>query len=390
MSKYSIKLGIISIVAGVIYGVIGEVLYGLLHPDFPRILVTAIYFIGLFIVVSLALSLGDKILYRRARGKIKFGKVLLLFFAMFAAAALLEFVYDLVTPLSKKESDSYIFLLDCSGSMDDSDPDGLRYEAMNKLLETKDDSFQYAVYLFSHEITKIRDLKPVSDGIVPITTKNDGGTYIKGVLETVLEDYDSGAMNAGGKTRVILLSDGAPTDFDFSWQIMGLLKEFSERDISVSTVGLLYADADLMNLIAEKTNGIFINVDNIEDLEQAMQDAGAMDEDKRNLLGFRMYNSADLLLAIMRIVFITVLGLILAFAKTEMCENFTRTKSVFISSVICGILAGLAVEIGINGLGLPQLLIRLLACVLLAFTLLEEEERNGNRDYSGDMVEYDY
>ena len=387
--RYSFKMLIGSILAGLVFAVIGEVLYQALKGILPRVAMAEIYFVGLFLFLGLAIWLIGKTVYSRTYKGVPMNRWAILLVAMLALTAVFELLYEI--EFGKKD-DAYIFVIDCSASMSEgfidintgefvpnaSDPDGLRFKAIDNMLADKPDDFQYAVYLFGSEVVCAREMGPKSDDQAYSRDSNMGGTAIKLTLETIMADIKNKELDLSKlNAHVVFLSDGAPsTDdnviSDIYTEILPILEEYATEGISISTVGLLYSDADLMTLIADKTGGVFVNVDNVNDLEDAMFKAGDLG-DARHLLGYRNSENLNLLYAIMRILFIIGLGVVIGLEKAVICEKFLDTTAVLKSSVVGSALAGICMEIGMNGLKLPSALIRVLACILISFTLLRED-----------------
>lgn len=387
--RYSFKMLIGSILAGLVFAVIGEVLYQALKGILPRVAMAEIYFVGLFLFLGLAIWLIGKTVYSRTYKGVLMNRWAILLVAMLALTAVFELLYEI--EIGKKD-DAYIFVIDCSGSMcgnfteantgnyieEGNDSEGLRFKAIDNMLADKPDDFQYAVYLFGSEVVCAREMGPKSDGEDYPRDSNMGGTAIKLTLETLMQDIknkntDLSKLNA----RVIFLSDGVSTDnvsagSDIYKEILPVLEEYAAEGISIGTVGFIGADENLMNLIADKTGGMFVNVDNVNDLEDAMFKAGDLG-DARHLLGYRNSENLNLLYAIMRILFIIGLGVVIGLEKAVICEKFLDTTAVLKSSVVGSALAGICMEIGMNGLKLPSALIRVLACILISFTLLRED-----------------
>ncbi|MBR1472552.1 MAG: VWA domain-containing protein [Lachnospiraceae bacterium] len=381
MGKISLKMLIVSILGGLIYGFLGEILYGILHLFLPRPVVTLIYFAGLFLFVALALGLAKAMMYSGSKGKVHVGKVIILFLILLASSALLEFIYDVVRKPERIEAESYIFVIDRSGSMNNNDPNGYSYQALENLLDSKSDKFQYAVYLFADEPELIRNMQPNSVPLDLPLIVNDGGTGIQTTLDQILKDIDNGTLKTGKNTKVIFMTDGWPTDFDGTSAsdrrnfMNTTLAEYAAREIPISAVGLMDADDSLMEMIAEKTNGSYTDVRDAAMLDDAFKKAGSTDVSLRNLLNFREPTDMNVVLAILRILFFVILCMIIAVAKTELCENFRNTTPVLISSAIGGTLAGIAVELGMNAFAISPITMRVIACVLIAFTLLGEDQR---------------
>lgn len=387
--RYSFKMLIGSIVAGIVFAVIGEVLYQALRRILPRVAVAEIYFVGLFLFLGLAIWLIGKTVYSRTYKGVPMNRWVMVFAGMLVLTAVLELIYEI--DFGKKK-DAYIFVIDCSSSMDvgytdlntnqfidsPSDPDGLRFAAIDNMLAEKPEDFQYAVYLFGSEVVRAREMGPKSKGLEYSRECDGGGTVIKRTLETIMEDIRNGDLDISKvNAHVIFLSDGSPSPedniiADIHIEILPVLREYAAEGISISTVGLLYSDEELMNLIANETDGVFVNVDDVNDLEDAMVKAGDLGEG-RHLLGYRNDENLNLLYAIMRILFVTGLGVLIGLEKAVICEKFLDTAAVIRSSVVGSLLAGICMEIGMNGLGMPPGLIRVLACILISFTLLRED-----------------
>lgn len=366
-----------SILAGAVFAVIGEIFYRTFHNGLPRVAMAELYFVGLFLFLGLAIWLIGKTVYSRTFKGVLWGQWIKIFLGMLVLTAAFELLYEIRIKWKAPEIDSYIFAIDNSGSMDSSDPEGLRFAAIDAILEEKPGDFQYAVYTFSDDVVLARQMGGRSQGEDYDKGVNGGGTAVRKTLETILEDIESGELHlAGGTAHVIFLSDGYATDIkEFNkYGITTVLNQYAQKEISVSTVGLLDADEDLLALMAEKTGGVFVDVDDVANLEAAMSEAGNPGtEDMRHLLGYRNAVRADILYAVMRILFITGLGVVIGLEKAVICEKFLDTAAVIRSSAVGSALAGICIEVGMNGLGIHPVLIRVLGCILISFTLLRED-----------------
>lgn len=373
--KFSWKMMIGTIIAGVLYGFIGELIYKVLSRLIPSIPLTIIYFMGMFFFISLAVYLISRFIYSQMNKPIYMKLWLISMALMLVLSGLFEFIYDIIQErYDYAEAKSYIFAVDNSGSMEVNDPYASRYDAINKILESKDDDFEYAVYSFSDPecIFLERDMAPISDGVTEIKPSNEGWTSIVTTIKTIADDIESGKLKADKSTRVILLTDGYPTDNDFG-EIMPQLTRFKNMEIPISTVGLVESDDNFMSMVAGATGGNYVRCDTLDTLEGALEEATVENKVYRNLLGFRSGTYLNWLLAILRILFVGALGIVMAIGKTAICEKFVNTTSVLVSSCISGILAGVCIEIGMNGLGINQTVMRVIAAVLMAFTCLRED-----------------
>ena len=371
---YSGKILIGSILAGVIYAIIGEVLYRSLQSVFPGVILVPIYFVGLFLFLGVAIGGLSKLVYSRFYRPIDFKQWIRIFFVMIICSIIFEFLYELQFKEKNEPSNAYVFVLDNSGSMKNNDPQGMRFEAVENLLSEKSEDFKYAVYTFSDSAKCIREMDSKSVGVTYNYGVNEGGTAILATLQTILSDIEEEKLILdGNKTHIILLSDGYATDINFfnKYKCISILKEYAKKAITISTVGLLNADEDLMSLIATKTGGVFINVEDINDLDEAMLKAGKTGEDKWNLLEYRNNLKADGIYAFMRMLFVAILGILIGLQKAVVCEKFLDTSLIIKSSIIGSILAGIIIEIGMNILGIYPTVIRIIVCVLISFTLLK-------------------
>lgn len=375
--RFSIKMIIGSILAGLIYGLAGELVYKSMELPVPHIIVVMLYFTGMFlffgIVVYFIGKSGDYQSYAPVNKKqwvIAF--IMMLFFSL-----LFEFLYSNISLKAKgQDFSSYLFVVDNSSSMDETDPEGMRYQAIEKLLGNKDAEFEYAIYKFSSSTELAREMAPINNGIQKQEIVNEGDTRIANALETVLKDIQSGKMVLGNNCKVILLSDGQATDVDSS-NMDGynrMLEQFKEQGISISTVGMTHkADTSLLMHTAESTGGMFASVDNVEQLEQEMKQMVEEVQEDRSLLKALTENNINWFFAVLRILFIICLGIIIAVEKAVLCERFLNTNTVLSSSVAGSVLAGIFMEAGMDFFRLPPGIVRITACVLLAFTLLHED-----------------
>lgn len=386
--RYSIKMLLATIVAGLLYAVAAEFVIRKVENLIPGMVLVPVYFIGLFLVLGAVVLLTGKMIYSRSSGTINKKQWFIALLLIIVLSVFFEFIYEIIKERDKtREISSYLFIIDDSGSMLSNDPDGIRYQVIDELLADKPSDFRYGIYSFNNDIVCLREMAPKSDVQMITYPEVTGGTRIKGVLEEVGDAVKQGTIALDEGTRVILLSDGYATDLTFlnNNAVLGALRDFSKKGITVSTVGLSDADDNLMSLIADKTGGVYVKVDDASQLNDAMSQAAVKQRDSRNLLGYRTTApSLDILLGILRVLFIALLGVVIAGEKTVLCERFLDTSAVLVSSAIGSVLAGICIEIGMNTLGIHPAIMRLITCALIAFTLLRNDM--GIRDNSGANV----
>ena len=279
-SGSDLNIGVIpaSIVAGIIAWFLGSILYSAMLDSIPRPVVIGIVFTVLYLFILIAVVLVS-VIQRQFQGNAV--TLLISFLAgalvVFLLAALFQFIYGLDFKTNISGPSSYVFIIDDSGSTSGSDPDQLRYKAIDDVLQGEDAGMPYMVYSFSDSTVIVRDMGPAAAGEQPLQGQNLGGTMIKGALETAIRDYRNGVWDAGGdKPKVVLLTDGYASDIGFFSRIDYLLDEYVEEGISISIVGLGNADEKLMKQIAEATGGVYVGVADAKDLSNAMVSAASI------------------------------------------------------------------------------------------------------------------
>ena len=241
-SGSDLNIGVIpaSIVAGIIAWFLGSILYSAMLDSIPRPVVIGIVFTVLYLFILIAVVLVS-VIQRQFQGNAV--TLLISFLAgalvVFLLAALFQFIYGLDFKTNISGPSSYVFIIDDSGSTSGSDPDQLRYKAIDDVLQGEDAGMPYMVYSFSDSTVIVRDMGPAAAGEQPLQGQNLGGTMIKGALETAIRDYRNGVWDAGGdKPKVVLLTDGYASDIGFFSRIDYILDEYVEEGISISIVGL--------------------------------------------------------------------------------------------------------------------------------------------------------
>lgn len=388
--RFSMKMLAGSIFAGAVYGIAGEAAYRYMKQHVSPIAGTTLYFTGMYLFLGIVVYLVGRMGQSKADGRVNKKQWAAAFALIVLFSALSAWFYNWIgTGWHRQEFPAYLFVIDNSGSMNETDPDGMRYEAIDKLLEHKEPEFCYGIYYFADTAKIARNMAPIREGNAKLEPENGGGTAVIGVLDTILQDLESERLKLPDRCRMILLSDGYATDVDAAsrYDCIRRLEQFADKGISISTVGMAGdVDTELLMLAADKTGGTYVSVQDVEQLEAGMRMAAQSDAEHRDLLGYRSEGDADWLLAGLRIVLIVGLGILIAVEKTVLCERFLNTNSVLLSSAAGSALGGICLELGMNTLGLHPGLMRVLLCVLLGFTLLREDEVGVGVDVDGRMM----
>lgn len=385
-TRFSKMFLIVSLIVSILFFIIGEVIYRTLITNVNSVVFVGVYF-ALF---GLLLAIGLFIVAKVCDLDITSGKLLAAggcILLMLLLGMLFEFIYELDFSSAKPIADNYVFAIDNSGSMQDNDPNQERIAAIKQLLDSRGEDTEFAVYTFSEDIKCIREMSPASDGIADLAIEPNGGTPIVGVLKQIMNDMESGALPYNEGTQVILLTDGCATDTSFfNFSLNDTLKKYNKKKVSISTVGLGSVDENMLSDISGKTGGISVRTDNVDELSKAMASAVRVTDTSRNLLSARARTSHNWAYALMRIVFLIILGAGLMGIKISAVDNTADLGMILISSLIGIVLGALIMEVGMS-LILSGFVSRLLMVLLfgLMITTLEKTIMMANPGADGNI-----
>ncbi|MBQ9227230.1 MAG: VWA domain-containing protein [Eubacterium sp.] len=350
---------VFSIIGGIIGYIFGEAIINFYMYRIPNVLLVGMYF-GVFGLCVLTMCLLAEKIKPRLTGvkwqskdwKNALIVIPLAAILMFGTGCLTQFIYGLnVKQVAAPPIDDYVFIIDDSGSMYGNDPQELRYSEVNKLIDELDDSKRVAYYLFSDTVTPVFDFqyataagKEQMHAAIDNAYNDGGGTDINGALTMALEDVKSQAI-PGRSMALVLLSDGE----DF-FDTNPIIQECTKNNISVDCIGLgisMFSSGKIMNELADGTGG------NYYDIQSADQLVGVFTNIKRHignsrLLLARRYGRerTTAIYGIERVIFIALFGLLLGTAIGAMFDNKQLFKNLLLGGAVTGLLAGLAMELG--------------------------------------------
>ena len=379
--KFDLVLFLASLAAGLAAWIVGNILYSLLSEKISQTFLVGIEFFLLFLILTVTVlvvsavrgTLEDFVLFLDERWKIVLFLIVggILFFVL---SSFFQFLYGLNSEKVAQDPTSYIFVVDSSGSTQESDPNFLRYQAIEEVIAGMPDDFPYMIYGFSDDVRLIREMKPVSEGLGDIPAESSGGTSIRGALTQVFDDYENKLWEDNGYPKVILLTDGYATDIGLFSPIGRILKKYAKENISISAVGLGEVDRELMEKIADTTNGIFLQVEDVSQLKDAMTDAAKQYSEVRNLLSVRTVQDNDWLYAVMRVAFLTLLGMALGMLMLIASTKEGDVMLILISSAVKSFVGALLMEAGVQGLGVSSKIMWMVLWILIAALLSTKEE----------------
>lgn len=324
-------------------------------------------------------------------------KSMLVFFIMGAAAVfsltmMLEFVYELKGKQKEIEPSSYIFVLDESGSMLGNDSDGLRYAAVQEIMKNSSASLPYMIYAFSDEPQMLRNMAVQAENEPKLPVTCSGATAIVETTLRILQDYKDKKWDGGKNPKIIFLTDGCATDlrngfFGFQGNIREFnkaLEEYNNLGISISTVGIGSADKKLMSKMAETTGGVFINVDQATDLAEAMR-AAATSYSERDLLSIRYMKQKDHLFGFLRILFLSLIGLLIGSLMALAYMDDKSTQLILMNSAAGSVLGSVLLELGVQN-GMSQGALWFFLWILFSMTVgyLSPKKRRFGTSFLGE------
>lgn len=386
-SGFDLLTMIVSVLFAIAWAYIGEILYAALIDVMWSPLVIGLYFMGLAVMQIIAIQVAGLIRGNAADGR-HMKKAVVYIPVVLVAALALNFIYGIGISRKADEPTSFIFLIDDSGSMDTNDPQNMRKEAINQVMSNCDGDFPCAVYSFTDDAVMLMPTTPASEArSANFTLESWGTTDLMESIDDVLRDIESGALTGVGKSpRIVVLSDGESTQTD----IRGVISRVNDKNISICTIEFGGSSSMVLQRLSEGTSGISINVDDASGLYAALQTAvNAKSEYTHNLINHRPVMHLDWLYFAMRIVFISIIGMLFLLIKAQLLRTNVESANTIVIHIVLLIISAVFVEFGMNIIVLPEILARGVMAIifLLVITYHESGSRSGGSstpvDYYG-------
>ncbi|MBE7036930.1 MAG: VWA domain-containing protein [Ruminococcaceae bacterium] len=401
---------ILSLVIGFAIGFVLEICLRYVLPfSENRIMIMTIYIAAFALVMGLVLLLKGL-----SNGTfVNMGKVMLLtllaFVALVGFTALFEYIYELDFQAMKKYSPKemqYVFIVDDSGSMYDrftvgdnqgNDSSGKRFDAVDEIINNLEETKNFAVYLFARDVKCVTKLGTESSKNYKMDdrgTRSNAGTPMLTAVETAMNDVCKGK---DVHTKFIILTDGEAQDKE---KYSSLIAEIKQNDASISSVGFGAPEDAFLQKMADETGGVYVRSDDLSslgnDLDKVVKAKPVGLYKDRYLLGSRNDATAgNFLYALLRVVFLILLGLLWTVVKMLLVgeKKYTK-KATVVSCILCSV-AGILVELlCLPGLWVLGVLARILFCTLWACTIIptvnyQPNLNNGNlhSEFSGRAID---
>lgn len=376
--KFDVSLFLCCLMGGLLGFMASEALYRLVTGGLPLILQAGIYFAVTALLICLSGWLCEMVT-GKLRGaswsgrEIGLGLLMAVLFtlALGLAGGLFQFIYGLgYQNRTISNIQDYIVLIDNSGSTYETDPNEERYSSVVALAGNLDETHRMMVKIFEDEVTGTFPMTETTPQMQSQLSQffeqyrrydTMGGTDIEAALTSAAQEY----VPEGRSAAVILLSDGE-SDVD----VNSVAQTYNALGIPIYCVGFSgngFSGSQLLDLIANSTDGYYCEIDQLSNLSQTVNQMISL-SNQRNLLERRRASDvAQILPMILRVVFITLLGVLTGVAIAMTVDSSALLRLPLLLHGLCGLGAGLIMEIGTRT-PVPVWILRLLLCLLLSVT----------------------
>ncbi len=382
------KIFVWALVGGVIFSIIGNILFNGPLSDIPSILRVGIYFLIFSIILGISLILGTV-----TSGYDVVGGYVVAFLVscivMFLVSMLFEFIYEI--DFGKKAvgaGDNYVFIVDNSSSMETNDSNYERYDVLDQIISELPANAEIGVYTYESTVSQITPLGTMaSNYTIPDNARsNSGGTSMMTCISTVAKEIE----NSGKMYNIINLTDGAATDsgtFFRSGPYKSALDTCQKMGIKVSSVGFGTPDESFLTSLAEDTGGVYLNADGVADLYDNIKNAVTVTTGsniQRTLISLRSGpKSSSILYIILRILFLIIMGVVFSVLKGFASSEDDNMPLFIIVSVIACTIGAILMEALTNGFGIGDNAVRVVLCILWSVAFSPEKSGSANFSDSG-------
>lgn len=377
--RFHLALFICALVGGILAALIGRALYNGMYDSSG----SNIVMVGLILAVISGLVLLACVLCELFRPRLTMNRELnlprillglLVAVAVFAVGCLCEFIYEWHSAYTPIFFDDYIFAIDDSESMLETDPMRLRYSALSELLDSLDDKRRVGLVRFNENARASVDLDGLDKAQRALLSeeldnpRSAGATNIFGALEVSLDMYRS-AARSNRIPVVVLLSDGFHSSAYGRTGFSETVDAFLEEGVAINTVSLgRNADKVLLENLAQATGGQYFKVEEAGDLAEAFQYASTAVTYRclfSSRSGIQRWN---VLYMILRVLFLALPGIIIGFFILLLLQNRLAYRQLLVSGA-AGLLAGVTMEVG-TLFFLPLLLTQVVSWILYSIVLV--------------------
>lgn len=368
---------IISLIFAVVYGILGEIIYKIDFGTSSRIGNVVLYIIMFAVLFSLILIFRG-ITKRRY---VKVGKliktILVLSLCFMILTPLFEFIYELgkgKIEIDKYDDIQYVYLIDDSGSMSTNDENNDRYIAVGNIINNMDTTDAFAVYRFANKAECVTGMGSTTSNNYKFNSQalNIGGsTNLLSSINDIIKNIDTRKIN----TKIIVLTDGSPSDNYFG-KYNRVIKNCIKNNVSISAVGFGSPNERFLDDLAKSTGGVYVYSDSVDQLQNSLtavvDTVTSSVSNNRDLLGYRLDSKAyNVLYILMRIIFLSILGIIWSMIKISLIGETLYADRILKIMGLLTCIAAVLIEVLLL-VGVPELLVRMLFCILWSITLMPQ------------------
>lgn len=350
--RFHLRLFLYALVGGGLGALIGQAVYGGMYdPSGSNVLMAGLVLAVISALVLLACALCELHKPRiTVNHELDLRRVLLGLLAaaaVFAIGCLCEFLYEWNSARTAIEFDDYVFAVDDSGSMGETDPEDLRYSTLADLLDTMGENERVGLVRFTEDISSApieldvldqRQRERLNESIA--APRSDGNTDIGKALKTALEMHLD-RKEKGRYAVVVLLSDGWS---EFS--LREITKDYVDAGVAITTVSLgPKTDEQTLRELAQLTGGSYFRVEQVEDLSQALRQVSTTQTHRCLFSPRPAIQRGSVLYMVLRVVFLALPGAVIGFFILWLLQSGSATRQLLVSG-IAGLLAGLVMELG--------------------------------------------
>ena len=376
--KFDVSLFLCCLMGGLLGFMASEALYRLVTGGLPLILQAGIYFAVTALLICLSGWLCEMVTGNLQGAswsgrEIGLGLLMAVLFtlALGLAVGLFQFIYGLgYQNRTISNIQDYIVLIDNSGSTYETDPNEERYSSVVALAGNLDETHRMMVKIFEDEVTGTFPMTETTPQMQSQLSQffeqyrrydTMGGTDIEAALTSAAQEY----VPEGRSAAVILLSDG-----ESSVDVDAVAQTYNALGIPIYCVGFSgngFSGSQLLDLIANSTDGYYCEIDQLSNLSQTVNQMISLSNQRNLLERRRASDMAQILPMILRVVFITLLGVLTGVAIAMTVDSSALLRLPLLLHGLCGLGAGLIMEIGTRT-PVPVWILRLLMCLLLSVT----------------------
>lgn len=360
--RFSVFALLMSLFGSIIAFFIGEGLLVWKQGVWPEYIVIGIYFgigalcVGGMIVISQLIS-PQLIGYR---WKQKYLKTSLLMFLPSSlilvglVGGLLQSAYGF--EVNKKAGVKDIILaIDTSGSMNDTDPTGERFQAVCDLVDGLNENMQVALVTFNDGPSLVFDFmsvgsthqkEEVKEAVRAISLQGIGTTEVKKVVDYCMEILRNRSNNQR-EASLIFVSDGQPTDGS-EGNIAGLTIDYLKYQVPIYTIGMMYKQNEseaYLEEMARVTGGEHYSTSKAGMVTKAFGKI-RFSQAGRHLVGERNgKTNHEWRYALLRVCFLAMICCVMGLGLGMTFDNRFLAKGLIIGGVVGGTLGGILLEI---------------------------------------------